>query len=81
VARIDAGPEDAALARAVLRLARSLRLAAVAEGVETAEQARLLRAFGCEWAQGYHLCRPLPPEDLTPLLAAGVVAEPVPTAG
>jgi diguanylate cyclase (GGDEF)-like protein len=81
VAGIDAGPEDAALARAVLRLARSLRLAAVAEGVETSAQARMLRAFGCEWAQGYHLCRPLPPDELGALLAAGTVAEPVPAAG
>ena len=49
---------DAAVARAVIALARKLDLAVVAEGVETAEQLELLRAFGCEEGQGYYLGRP-----------------------
>jgi EAL domain-containing protein (putative c-di-GMP-specific phosphodiesterase class I) len=49
---------DAAVARAIIALARELNLAVVAEGVETAEQLELLRAFGCEEGQGYYLGRP-----------------------
>jgi EAL domain-containing protein (putative c-di-GMP-specific phosphodiesterase class I) len=51
---------DAAVARAIIGLARELRLAVVAEGVETAEQLALLGSFGCEEAQGFHLGRPMP---------------------
>jgi EAL domain-containing protein (putative c-di-GMP-specific phosphodiesterase class I) len=71
VALVEGGPEDAALVRAVIRLARSLRREAVAEGIETAGQARALRAFGCELGQGHWLCPPLPADALGSLLAAG----------
>ncbi len=46
--------EDHAIVDAVLRLASGLGLAAVAEGVETAEQARELVALGCGLSQGFH---------------------------
>lgn len=41
----------------------------VAEGIETPEQLAALRALGCERGQGYHLCRPLPPQELQALLS------------
>jgi diguanylate cyclase (GGDEF)-like protein/PAS domain S-box-containing protein len=44
---------------AVLDLARRLRLATVAEGVENAEQANLLRERGCDYAQGYFYSKPV----------------------
>ncbi|GGK97963.1 putative bifunctional diguanylate cyclase/phosphodiesterase [Mangrovihabitans endophyticus] len=47
---------------AVIHLAQALGLYAVAEGVETAEQAEQLLALGYIAAQGYHFARPLPPE-------------------
>jgi EAL domain-containing protein (putative c-di-GMP-specific phosphodiesterase class I) len=37
-------------------------MAVVAEGVETAEQATLLRGLGCEYGQGYFFSAPVPPE-------------------
>jgi EAL domain-containing protein (putative c-di-GMP-specific phosphodiesterase class I) len=40
----------------------------VAEGVETAEQLRLLRAAGSDLAQGYHFSRPMPANDAEALL-------------
>ena len=41
-------------------LAHSLGLRVLAEGVETAEEPRKLRAMECDQAQGYHISRPLP---------------------
>ena len=59
---------DAAVARAIIGLARELRLAVVAEGVETAEQLTLLGSFGCEEGQGFHLGRPVPAHDVAGVL-------------
>ena len=53
----------AAVVGAVLSLTRSLNMALVAEGVETAEQAELLRSMGCQWAQGFYFARPMPPRE------------------
>ena len=53
-----------ALVRAVVGIGRSLQLQVVAEGVETMEQAQMLRALGCERQQGYLYARPGPPAEL-----------------
>ncbi|GIJ47963.1 hypothetical protein Val02_48490 [Virgisporangium aliadipatigenens] len=60
--------EGTAVTRAIVDLAGSLRLATVAEGVETGAQAELLRRLGCSLAQGYHFSRPVPPERIAELL-------------
>jgi EAL domain-containing protein (putative c-di-GMP-specific phosphodiesterase class I) len=41
-------------------MARSLKLRVVAEGVESAEVARILNLYHCQEAQGYHFARPMP---------------------
>lgn len=56
--------ESAAIVAAVVNLARSLGMETVAEGVETEEQAILLKAAGCSIAQGYLMGRPAAPEVL-----------------
>ncbi|WP_337059315.1 putative bifunctional diguanylate cyclase/phosphodiesterase [Kineococcus sp. G2] len=58
-------PQDAALVRTVLGLARALGLETVAEGVENGEHARALRELGCDRAQGYHWSRPVPAAELS----------------
>jgi EAL domain-containing protein (putative c-di-GMP-specific phosphodiesterase class I) len=64
VMQMSKGPEQMAIVAAVISLARALNLKVVAEGVETEEQANLLRLLRCDEAQGYLFGRPVPPEEL-----------------
>ena len=54
--------EDTAVVRMIIELAHTLGLEVIAEGVETEKQATLLKELGCDFAQGYHFSKPLPPE-------------------
>jgi diguanylate cyclase (GGDEF)-like protein len=67
-------PEDDTMTRIVLELATRCGLHTVAEGVESADQLAALRRLGCDSAQGYHLYRPLPPEQIPALFSAGALA-------
>jgi EAL domain-containing protein (putative c-di-GMP-specific phosphodiesterase class I) len=58
----DAGSQ--AITSAVLGLGRSLGMTVIAEGVETLEQAELLRIAGCEQAQGFLFAKPLPGDEV-----------------
>jgi diguanylate cyclase (GGDEF)-like protein len=62
--------DDAAIVEGVVRLAHSLGLQAVAEGVETAEQVAMLRSFSCQTGQGYHFARPAAPDAIARMLAS-----------
>ena len=64
VAGILESEKDAAVCKAVLALARELRLKVVAECVETDAQHEYLRAHGCSVFQGYLFARPMPLPDL-----------------
>lgn len=60
VSRMESSREAHAIVSATIALARSLDLEVVAEGVETANQARLLLALGCTLQQGYYFTAALP---------------------
>ncbi len=62
-------PQDTIIVRSTIDLAHNLGLKVIAEGVESARVVELLTEMGCDEAQGYHLCRPLPWDDLIPWLA------------
>jgi diguanylate cyclase (GGDEF)-like protein len=63
VMRMCHDPRDETIVRAVVGLAKALNVRVVAEGVEDAEAFAALRVLGCDQAQGYHISRPLPPEQ------------------
>ena len=60
VRQMHANEKDAAIVSTIIALAENLGFATVAEGVETAEHARMLGRFGCNQLQGYWIAEPLP---------------------
>ena len=63
VKQMSKAREARAVVSSIVRLAGELGLQTVAEGVETQEDADILRGLGCDQAQGYFFARPVPPED------------------
>jgi Amt family ammonium transporter len=60
--------EDAAICKTIITLGKSLGLQIIAEGVETAEQLAFLKQHDCDVYQGYYFSRPIPTENIIPLL-------------
>lgn len=70
VAMLD-DPGAMTLVSTLISLAHALRLKTIAEGVETEEQAKILRLLHCDQMQGYLISRPVPFEEMTHYLRAG----------
>ena len=62
------GPEDQAIPTAVASLGSALGLDTLAEGVETAAELDVVKAMGYRLGQGYFWSRPVPSDQVTPLL-------------
>ncbi|WP_334224001.1 putative bifunctional diguanylate cyclase/phosphodiesterase [Thiosocius teredinicola] len=64
------GPENDSLAlcEAIVVMAHKLGLRVIAEGIETAEQRRLLLAIGCDFGQGYLYGKPMPIDEFEKLV-------------
>jgi EAL domain-containing protein (putative c-di-GMP-specific phosphodiesterase class I) len=60
---IPGDADDVSITKAIIAMAHNLRLAVIAEGVETVEQAELLRQLQCEEAQGYLFGKPMPADE------------------
>ncbi|OON63496.1 bifunctional diguanylate cyclase/phosphodiesterase [Massilia sp. KIM] len=71
VADITHDANDAAIVTSIIALAHNLKLAVIAEGVETAEQLAYLRNHGCDEMQGYFFSKPLPAADFEQMLRQG----------
>ena len=62
-------PNDAAITKATIGLAKGLELTTIAEGIETQEQLTFLHKQGCDQIQGYFISRPVPAEKIEQLFA------------
>jgi diguanylate cyclase (GGDEF)-like protein len=70
---------DAAIVHSTIDLAHNLGLRVVAEGVESEGAWHRLAKLGCDFAQGYHLSRPLPPDAVTRLISERAERQAAPT--
>lgn len=65
---LDSDESNDAIVRSTIDLAHNLGLKVVAEGIETEKVYKLLQEYNCDLAQGFHLSRPVPAEDVEVLL-------------
>lgn len=70
---LEEGGKNLTLLEAILNLASSLELEAIAEGVETQEQLIILRSLGCNSYQGYFFSQPLEEEGAVAMLTAATL--------
>ncbi|HSV54045.1 MAG TPA: EAL domain-containing protein [Burkholderiaceae bacterium] len=71
---VSSEPNNAAIARTIVALAKSLGLSAIAEGVETEEELAFLASHGCHAYQGYLFSRPLTEAAFDAFMAQSVAA-------
>ncbi len=72
VMAMDRDPADRAIVASTAALGRALGLRVVAEGVESAAAASVLRAIGCDLAQGFHYSPPVPADQIPALVRSTV---------
>jgi diguanylate cyclase (GGDEF)-like protein len=70
VADLAEGTEHIAIVQAVISIAQALGMTTTAEGIETPDQQRFLKALGCHEGQGYLLGRPMPLDKVPETIAA-----------
>ena len=63
--------DDETIVRAVITLAHNLRLKVIAEGVETQEHCRILRAHNCDEIQGYYFSKPVSAQEFEQIIRQG----------
>lgn len=70
VSKLDGTSESLGLIPAIKKIAETMKMSVVAEGIETEKQLAQLRELNCEFGQGYLFAKPLPEKEATELLAA-----------
>ncbi len=65
---LNTNTHDKTMALAIISMAHSFGLVSIAEGVETETQCKLLRSWGCDMLQGYHLYKPMGHSEFSTLL-------------
>lgn len=63
ISKLNKENESSSIAREIISMCHKLVDVVVGEGVETSEQYELLKAYNCDYAQGYYLARPMPEDD------------------
>ncbi len=70
VANILDNAEDQALVESLINMAHALNRKVIAEGVETVEHGIPLLRYGCDYAQGFGIARPMPADEVIPWIGA-----------
>ena len=68
VRNLPSNEKDAAVCEVIINMAHTLGMKAVAESVETEEQLDFLLERGCDEFQGFHICKPLPADEIEDFL-------------
>ena len=76
IMNMSSSVQDANIVRSAIQLGHSLNLSVVAEGIEHPEHLEELTNFGCDIAQGYHLSRPIPPDQIVAWIHANQMTTP-----
>ena len=71
VLKLASSPEDATIVRSIVDLGHNLGYKVTAEGVEDEASFDFLREIGCDYAQGYYIARPLPPDGFDQFIVDG----------
>ncbi|WP_434221726.1 EAL domain-containing protein [Limnospira platensis CENA597] len=79
VSQIPEGEDKREIVRVIVALAESLKMDAIAEGIETAEQLHHLQKFNCKYGQGYFFFRPLNRQAVEALLNHAQIGLPLPS--
>lgn len=74
IQRLGSNGGGAEIVQTIITLARNLGMDALAEGIETTEQLKIVRDLGCAYGQGFLFAKPLPPEEITTLIQRGPIA-------
>ena len=72
---VTGAPEQKAIVDMILALAKAMKIRTVAEGIETAAQAKALAAMGCDQGQGYYFARPVQVDALAGQVKASLAAK------
>lgn len=65
IARVNSGPQDIEIVRAIVAMAHNLRMGVIAEGIETREQLAVVRGLACDHGQGYLFAKPMDAAAMT----------------
>jgi diguanylate cyclase (GGDEF)-like protein len=74
VLKLDENKDDQVIVRTTIEMAHRLGLHVVAEGVENGTAQTLLQQYGCDYIQGYHLCKPIAADDFARWLTARIAS-------
>ena len=70
VQRLDGNPENLGLIPAIISIAKTMGMSAIAEGIETTQQLNQLKTFGCDFGQGYLFSKPVEAQRATELIGS-----------
>jgi len=74
VQRLGSDRGGSEIVQTIVTLAQNLGMDALAEGIETEEQLKIVRSLGCNYCQGYLFAKPMPPDELMEFLKRGPIA-------